>query len=130
MTPPIADPYRAIVDEIQMLKAEQEKVRAARDEIRKKLRDAERRKRRLETHANQLSDTDLLTVVSLRNHEKAQGNHGPASEEKDDESDSTQEVDTSGAIIGASSSVPPADPVPHKKARFRNSIPPSWYPRP
>ena len=113
----VADPGRTMLAEIQALKEEQKKVRDDRKEVTKKLRNAERRRRRLKTRANRLSDSDLLAVISLRNYERAQGSRGTVEEEDDDESDSEQEAEAVGAATSASSSVPKAASTPKKRAR-------------
>ena len=61
---------KSIVDEINALKAEQKAARDAKKKITKDLRNAEKRRQRLKKRAKQLSDTDLLAVMSLRAHEK------------------------------------------------------------
>ena len=111
-----ADPGRTMLAEIAALKDEQKKVRDARKEVTKKLRNAERRRRRLKARANRLSDSDLLAVISLRNYEKAQGGRGMIEEEEDDESDSEQEAEAARAAISASSTAPRAA-TPKKRAR-------------
>ena len=61
----VADPGRKMLAEIQALKEEQKKVRDARKEVAKNLRNAERRRRRLKARACRLSDADLLAVISF-----------------------------------------------------------------
>ena len=102
--------------EIQALKEEQKRVRDNRKEVTKKLRNAERRRRRLKLRANRLSDSDLLAVISLRNYEKAHGARSTVEEEDDDESDSEQEAEAVGATTSVSSTAPRAA-TPKKRAR-------------
>ena len=61
---------KSIVDEINALKEEQKAARDAKKKITKELRNAEKRRNRLKKRAKQLSDADLLAVMSLRVHEK------------------------------------------------------------
>ena len=63
----------------------------------KELRNAERRRTRLKRRARQLSDQDLLAVISLRNHEKALSGHvadetEPSAEEDEDNDDDEKVV--------------------------------------
>ena len=60
-----------ILAEIQALKDEQKRVREARQKISKDLRNAEKRRQRLKKRAKQLSDSDLLAVMTLRSAEQA-----------------------------------------------------------
>ena len=60
-----------MLDEISELKRKQKEARDAKLAVGKELRNAQRRQKRLKTRAKQLSDEDLLAVISLRNHEKA-----------------------------------------------------------
>jgi len=112
----VVDPGRTMLAEILALKEEQKRVRDDRKEVTKKLRNAERRRRRLKARANRLSDSDLLAVISLRNYEKAQGGRGIIEEEEDDESDSEQEAEPARAATSASSTAPRAA-TPKKRAR-------------
>ena len=56
--------------EIQALKAEQMRAREAKLKITKELRNAEKRRQRLKKRAKQLSDADLLAVITLRSAEQ------------------------------------------------------------
>ena len=112
----VVDPGRTMLAEIQALKEEQKRVRDNRKEVTKKLRNAERRRRRLKLRANRLSDSDLLAVISLRNYEKAHGARSTVEEEDDDESDSEQEAEPARAATSASSTAPRAA-TPKKRAR-------------
>ena len=64
----VGGPERAapLIDHIEELRAEQRRARAQRQEISRELRNAQRRKRRLEGRARQLSNDDLLTVLRMR----------------------------------------------------------------
>lgn len=59
-----------ILAEIQALKAEQKLAREAKLKITKELRNAEKRRQRLKKRAKQLSDSDLLAVITLRSAEQ------------------------------------------------------------
>ena len=59
-----------ILTEIQALKAEQKLAREAKLKITKELRNAEKRRQRLKKRAKQLSDSDLLAVMTLRSAEQ------------------------------------------------------------
>ena len=59
-----------ILTEIQALKAEQKLAREAKLKISKELRNAEKRRQRLKKRAKQLSDNDLLAVMTLRSAEQ------------------------------------------------------------
>ena len=56
--------------EILDLKAEQKRAREAKLKITKELRNAEKRRQRLKKRAKQLSDSDLLAVMTLRSAEQ------------------------------------------------------------
>ena len=56
--------------EILALKAEQKRAREAKLKITKELRNAEKRRQRLKKRAKQLSDSDLLAVMTLRSAEQ------------------------------------------------------------
>ena len=70
-----------MLDEILVLKQKQKEARIAKLAAGKELRNVERRRVRLKNRAKQLSDEDLLTVISLRNHAKAAGQRKVAEEE-------------------------------------------------
>ena len=59
-----------MLEEILQLKKQQKEAREAKAAVQKQLRNAERRRKRLKQRAKQLSDADLLAVISLRHHEK------------------------------------------------------------
>ena len=65
------DVGKTMLEEIAQLKKKQKEARDAKLAVGKQLRNAERRRKRLKQRAKQLSDADLLAVISLRNHEKA-----------------------------------------------------------
>ena len=56
--------------EILVLKAEQKRARDEKLKITKELRNAEKRRQRLKKRAKQLSDSDLLAVMTLRSAEQ------------------------------------------------------------
>ena len=56
--------------EILALKAEQKRARDEKLKITKELRNAEKRRQRLKKRAKQLSDSDLLAVMTLRSAEQ------------------------------------------------------------
>ena len=59
-----------ILSEIAALKAEQKLAREAKLKITKELRNAEKRRQRMKKRAKQLSDADLLAVITLRSAEQ------------------------------------------------------------
>ena len=71
------------------LREEQEKLRADRKLVHQDLKNAQRRKRRLKGKARQLTNTDLLDVLLMRQADKAE----PASQEGagTDEEDAAEE---------------------------------------
>ena len=97
-----------MLDEISDLKRKQKEARDAKLAVGKELRNAQRRQKRLKTRAKQLSDEDLLAVISLRNHEKAKTQRkGNLEEEAPVDPDASP---SSGACLAATSST--------TKARF------------
>ena len=60
---------KSILQEILALKAEQKRARDAKSKITKELRNAEKRRQRLKRRAKQLSDADLVAVMTLRSAE-------------------------------------------------------------
>ena len=65
------DVGKSMLYDILELKKKQKEAKDAKLAVQKELRNAERRRKRLKQRARQLSDSDLLAVMSLRNHEKA-----------------------------------------------------------
>ena len=88
-----------MLTEILRLKAEQKKMRDAKWQLSKDLRNAERRRSRLKKRAKLLSDSDLAAVMALRAQEKAmaatKGKIEASAE--DDSSMSSIETENSGA---------------------------------
>ena len=81
-----ADVGKSMLEEIAQLKKQQKEAKDAKVALGKQLRNAERRRKRLKKRASKLSDTDLLAVISMRNHEKALADQGePATDEGDEE---------------------------------------------
>ena len=62
---------KSLADSILALREEQLRVRADRKRVQKELKNAQRRKRRLKDKARQLSNTDLVEVLLMRQAEKA-----------------------------------------------------------
>ena len=85
-----------MLEEIAKLKKEQHAAREAKKAVGKQLRNAERRRKRLKQRAKQLSDADLLAVISLRHHEKTMGQRDSATDEGDHE-DAKSNPDDPGA---------------------------------
>ena len=81
----VVDLGKNMLDEIRKLKKEQQEARAAKKAVTKQLRNAERCRQRLKQRAKQLSDADLLAVISLRNHEKSMSQRDSATDEGDHE---------------------------------------------
>ena len=90
-----------MLDEISELKRKQKEAREAKLTVGKQLRNAERRRKRLKLRAKQLSDEDLLAVMSLRTHEKAQTQRKANSEERSVHPDASP---SSGACSAGTSS--------------------------
>ena len=91
-----------MLDEISQLKTKQKEAREARLAVGKQLRNAERRRKRLKQRARQLSDADLMAVISLRNHEKALGKRkGEEDEEDPEDAESNAEDPDAGPSSGA-----------------------------
>ena len=63
---------KSLADSIMALREEQEKLRADRKRVQKDLKNAQRRKRRLKGKARQLTNTDLLEVLLMRQGDKAE----------------------------------------------------------
>ena len=63
---------KSLADSIMALREEQEKLRADRKRVHQDLKNAQRRKRRLKGKARQLTNTDLLEVLLMRQAEKAE----------------------------------------------------------
>ena len=63
---------KSLADSILALREEQLRVRADRKRAQKDLKNAQRRKRRLKGKARQLTNTDLLEVLLMRQSEKAE----------------------------------------------------------
>ena len=61
---------KSLADSIIGLRVEQEKLRADRKRVQKDLKNAQRRKRRLKGKARQLTNTDLLEVLLMRQADK------------------------------------------------------------
>lgn len=92
-----------MLEEIAELKRKQKEAREAKLSVGKQLRNAERRRKRLKQRAKQLSDADLLAVISLRNHEKAQGQRKDEEDQEDAEyAESNAEDPDAGPSSGAS----------------------------
>ena len=89
----VADPCKDLLDEIMALKQQQKKAKDAKKAITKELRNANRRRQRLEKRVKALSDADLLAVISLRNHEKALGRQPLEEEDDDDEEETDSEME-------------------------------------
>ena len=63
---------QSLADSILALREEQQRVRADRKRVQKELKNAQRKKRRLKDKARQLTNTDLLEVLLMRQSEKAE----------------------------------------------------------
>ena len=68
---------KSLADSIMALRVEQARLRADRKRVQKDLKNAQRRKRCLKGKARQLTNTDLLEVLLMRQTEKAE----PSSQE-------------------------------------------------
>ena len=81
------------------MRAEQDKLRAERKRVQKDLKNAQRRKRRLKGKARQLTNTDLLEVLLMRQADKGE----PSSQEGagTDEADATEEKEPAAVEAGS-----------------------------
>ena len=102
--------------EITKLKQKQKEAREAKVALGKQQRNAERRRKRLKQRAKQLSDSDLLAVISMRSHEKAWGNRACDAGKKDREN---ADSDAAHPRSGFSSAAAPTASITRssKKAR-------------
>ena len=107
-----ADLGKSMLEEIAQLKKQQKEAKDAKVALGKQLRNAERRRKRLKKRASKLSDTDLLAVISMRNHEKAVGGKGDTATEEGDEENAKCIPGDAGA---SSSSAAPAPTKPMSK---------------
>lgn len=64
--PPDADAAEPLLQGIARLKAEQAGLRSERKRVSKELKNAEKRRTRLRKRARQLSDSDLVAVLQMR----------------------------------------------------------------
>ena len=92
---------KSLAESIMALQEEQEKLRADRKRVQKDLKNAPRRKRRLQGKAHQLTNTDLLEVLLMRQADKAE----PASQEVagTEEEEQTDEQEPAGVEAGSQS---------------------------
>ena len=90
---------KSLADSIMALREEQEKLRADRKRVQKDLKNAQRRKRRLKGRARQLTNTDLLQVLLMRQADKAE----PASQEVagTEDEDATEEKEPPSVEAGS-----------------------------
>ena len=107
-----ADVGKSMLEEIAQLKKQQKEAKDAKLAVGKQLRNAERRRKRLKKRASKLSDTDLLAVIRMRNHEKAVGGKGDTATEEGDEENAKCIPGDAGA---SSSSATPAPTKPMSK---------------
>ena len=110
------DPGKSMLEEIMMLKQKQKEAREAKKVAQKQLRNAERRRKRLKQRAKQLSDADLLAVISLRNHEKTLGQRDSKPDDEDNE-DAESIPDDGGAGPSSGSTPKTASKPSSKKQR-------------
>ena len=113
-----ADLGKSMLEEILLLKTKQKEAREAKMAVGKQLRNAERRRKRLKQRAKQLSDSDLLAVISLRNHEKTLGQRDSAPDERGHE-DAESKLDDRGAGPSSGASSPAASTKPSSKKQRR-----------
>ena len=101
-----ADLGKSMLQEIAQLKKQQKEAKDAKVALGKQLRNAERRRKRLKKRASKLSDTDLLAVISMRNHEKAVGGKGDTATEEGDEENAKCIPGDAGASSGSATPAP------------------------
>ena len=90
---------KSFADSILALREEQLRARADRKRVQKELKNAQRRKRRLKDKARQLSNTDLVEVLLMRQAEKAE----PSSQEAEVAGDNEAKEDKEPADDEAAS---------------------------
>ena len=94
---------KSIVDEIGALKQKQKEARDLKKQISKDLRNAEKRRQRLKKRARQLTDADLVAVMTLRAREKevnAAGAAGVNSSQDAEETETGSATSPSTAATG------------------------------
>ena len=108
-----ADVGKSMLEEIAQLKKQQKEAKDAKLAVGKQLRNAERRRKRLKKRASKLSDSDLLAVISMRNHEKAVDGQGDtATDEGDEENAKCIPGDAGASSSSAASSTQPMSKKP------------------
>ena len=110
------DVGKSMLEEISLLKQQQKEAWEARKTVQKQLRNAERRRKRLKQRAKQLSDADLLAVISLRNHTRSTGQRVSPPDEGDRE-DAESIPDDPGA--GPSSAASPTSSTAASSKKLR-----------
>ena len=110
------DVGKSMLEEISLLKQQQKEAWVAKKLVQKQLRNAERRRKRLKQRAKQLSDADLLAVISLRNHEKSMNQRDSPLDEADRE-DAESIPDDPGA--GPSSAASPTSSTKASSKKLR-----------
>ena len=81
---------KSIVDEIGALKQKQKEARDLKKQISKDLRNAEKRRQRLKKRARQLTDSDLVAVMTLRAREKEVSAAGAAGLQNSQDQEETE----------------------------------------
>lgn len=76
-------PRADLLESIERLKQEQRDLKAQRKRVVKDLKNAERKRKRLRQRARQLSDTDLIEVIQMRQASASSTDPAPTSDEKD-----------------------------------------------
>ena len=110
------DVGKSMLEEISLLKQQHKQAWEARKTVQKQLRNAEKRRNRLKQRAKQLSDADLLAVISLRNHERSMGQRDSPPDEVDRE-DAESIPDDPGA--GPSSAASPTSSMAASSKKLR-----------
>ena len=84
----------SLMQQIDLLKDEQKAARDARNCLNKNLKNALRRKRRLQKKARQLSNEDLVAVLTMReeNDSRSAANLAEHGAEHDDEADASEDL--------------------------------------
>ena len=106
------------MDEIQALKDEQTRAREERQHITKYLRNQEKRRQILKKRAKQLSDSDLVAVMTLRSAEQALRRRDAVRDMSSAGSADRSEAGTVTPTSAAGSRDPSQSPIqPKRKAR-------------
>ena len=84
----------SLLQHIASLKQQQDAARKERKKLARDLKKAQRKRRRLKARARQLSNADLMEVLSMRNYEAATSSAGPSKKTADPSQSSSKKLKT------------------------------------